>query len=249
MPNKFKLTIASFVMIFLTACGGGGGGGDSSNVAQESEGLWDGTTNTGRNASAIVFNDGTYYMVYTGEQNLNVSGVIQGSSSMNGSTFTSTDAKDFNLEGFGVLSAQVSGTVLSKQTMNTNITYDVGGTVSFTGSYNSDYELQPLLSNLAGQFSGQVASSAGVENADLTISPDGSMTGTSNSGCSLTGTAYERTDGNAFNISVTFANNVLCAFPGETFEGIAYYDTNDNSLFSAAPNASRDDGVIFVGTK
>jgi len=29
MPNKFKLTLASFVMMSLTACGGGGGGGSS----------------------------------------------------------------------------------------------------------------------------------------------------------------------------------------------------------------------------
>ena len=259
LVRKLKILALAIVLATgLAGCLGGGGGGSDSSVtaqdsssvtAQDSEGLWDGTTNTGRNATAIVFNDGTYYMLYTGVNNTSISGVVQGSSSMSGNTLRSSDAKDFNLEGLGVLSASISGKVVTKSTLNADITYGGGGTVSFAGSYNSDYELQPLISSLVGQYSGQVATSLGVEDADLTIFSDGSLSGLSDTGCSVTGNLYERTDGNAYNVQMTFANNNLCFFPGQTYVGIAYYDADGAALYSAAPNATRTDGLLFVGTK
>jgi len=230
----------------LTGCGGGGGN-DAPASTGTPQGLWQGSTNTNRAVTGIVLSDGTYYVLYSSAGNANViAGVVQGTGSSDGGTFASNNAKDFNLEGLGVLPASVSASYTQKQSLAGSIVYNTGS-VTFSSSYNAAYETTPTLAAVAGTYTGQVALSVGIQTATLTVSSGGAIAGIGN-GCSFTGTATPRTDGNAYNASITFGG-APCFFANQTFAGIGYFDAPNKRLYAAAPNAARTDGVLFVGTK
>jgi hypothetical protein len=236
-------------MAMVTGCGGGGSddGAPQSNAAGTAQGLWVGTTNNNRQMTSLVFSDGSYYVLYTAANAPNViAGVVQGSGISSAGTFSSSNARDFNLEGLGVNSATVSANYVQKQSFNGSIGFG-NSSVNFTSNYSTDFELTPTLANLSGTYTGQVALSQGIQNATVTVSSTGAITGGGN-GCSLTGSATPRADGNAFNLSITFGPSP-CFFPNQTFTGMGYYSARTKQLYAAAPNATRTDGVLFVGIK
>jgi hypothetical protein len=175
-----------------------------------------------------------------------IAGVVQGTVGTNSTEFRAQDARDFNLEGLGVLSATVAGTYVSKKSVTGAIFY-AQGSVVFNGAYSTDYETKPSLATVAGAYTGQVASSAGVQNATFTVSSTGAVSGSA-SGCAATGTVTPRTDGNAYDTTMTFGA-APCVFAGQTLRGISYYNTLTRILYSAAPNADRTNGVLLVGAK
>ncbi|MCB1889673.1 MAG: hypothetical protein KDH20_18845 [Rhodocyclaceae bacterium] len=56
-----------------------------------------------------------------------------------------------------------------------------------------------------------------------------------------------RSTGNIFTFIVSFSGSP-CLFAFQSLTGIAYYDSASSRLYAAAPNGSRTDGVLFVGT-
>jgi hypothetical protein len=249
MQKAKLLSAAVMAGLFMAGCNGGGGDSPAPVAgAASAEGLWPGTTNTNRAITGIVLDDGIFYVLYSQVNNPAViAGVVQGNgTSLNGS-FSSANARDFNMEGQGVLPATVSASYISRQSLNGSVTYAVGAT-TFTSNYSADYDVTPSLATLAGTFSGQVISSQGVENANVTVNAAGGITGTGVSGCSVTGTATPRTKGNVFNLSLTFGG-APCLFANQTMAGIAYFDSVAKRLYGATPNAARTDGVLFVGVK
>jgi hypothetical protein len=198
--------------------------------------------------AGLVFEDGTFYVLYSrvGIPS-QIAGVVQGSGSVTGSTFTSTNARDFNIEGNGVISATVTATVTPRQSFNGSIAAAGVSPVTFSSTYNSIFETAPSLAAIAGTYTGQVALSVGVQTATLTVSSGGAISG-NGQGCLFTGTAAPRTDGNAYTTTVTFGGSP-CFFANQTFSGIAYFNPDTRILYAAAPNAARTDGVLFVGTK
>lgn len=245
---KFVLT-AFAVAALLGGCGGGGDDGPAGPVVPSAaQGLWVGTTTTNRAVTGLVFSDGSYYVIYSRVGNAAVlGGVVQGSSSASGGTWSSNDAKDFNLEGAGVLSATLSGTYLPKQSLGGNVAYASGAPTSFTSTYRTSYETVPTLAAVTATYTGTVAFSQGSQPLSVTINPTGGVTATGN-GCTSTGSATPRTDGNAYNFTITFGPSP-CFFAGQTFTGIAYLDAVAKRLYAAAPNAGRTDGVLFLGTR
>ena len=246
MKALAMLTIAMVSNIALEGCGGAGG--NPGSVTTASQGLWIGTTNANRATTGLVFSDGTFYFFYSAPGDASIiAGVVQGSGSSAGNTFSSTDAKDFNLEGDGVLDAIMSVNFTPKQSFNGTATYTTVNATTFTSNYDAGYETKPLLATLAGKFTGQVALSGHVESAAVTVLANGVVSGNS-SGCSLSGSAAPRTDGNAYNISITFGANP-CIFANQTLTGVAYFNSVKKQLYAAAPNAARTDGFLFVGSK
>lgn len=246
------LAILSATALALAACGGDDGGTTTTTQSAETaEGLWVGTTDSNRAISGLVLDDGTYYVLYSAIGNPSlIAGVVQGHGTSNNGNFTSTDARDFNLEGLGVLDATVSASYMVRQSFNGNVMYTSGGTTAFTSAYDSQYDLTPSLATLAGTYTGTVALSQGYEAATVTVGSNGAVSGVGTSGCTLTGNASPRASGNVYNLTITFGG-APCYFAGQTFTGIAYYDSdvNDKRLYAAAPNAARTDGVLFVGVK
>jgi hypothetical protein len=234
----------------LAACGGGGSDSSSSDgPATSAQGLWTGTTSTNRTVTGLVLSDGSYYVLYSpvGSPTL-IAGVVQGSGTSSGGSFASSNAKDFNLEGFGVLPATIAATYTSKQSFGGTIAYSGSTSTTFTTHYDANYESAPSLAALAGTFSGQVASSAGTQTSTVTISANGAITTDGSSGCSTSGTVSPRTDGNAYNVSLTFGPSP-CVFANQTLSGVAYFNSAIKRLYAAAPNSARTDGILFVGTK
>jgi hypothetical protein len=174
-------------------------------------------------------------------------GIVQGTGTTVGSSFSSSNARDFNAEGQGTVAGTVSASVATKQTLNGSISLASGTTSTFTTAYSSLYELTPSLTAVAGVYSGQAGYSSGFQATVVTVSSSGAIQSTSN-GCSMVGTASPRSDANAFNVSLTFGASP-CHFAGQTLTGIAYYDSATKRLYSAAPNAARTDGIAFLEVK
>jgi hypothetical protein len=217
--------------------------------ANTTEGLWTGSTGNNRGMTGLVLDDGTYYFLYTAEGNRSViAGVVQGNSLATGNDLTSSNAKDFNLEGEGILSATVSATVSSNRSLIGEVHYLDGFNNSFTASYNSAYDHIPSLEELSGTFSGPVAFSLGQESADITIAQNGTISGLGASGCRVGGLVYPRSSGNVFNLSLDFGGSP-CYFAYQNFIGIVYFDSANQRIYAIAPNANRTDGVLYLGYK
>jgi hypothetical protein len=245
-----RWTAIVLMAVVLVACGGGGsgggsGGGGSSGTA---EGLWLGTTDTGRTMTGLVLDDGTYWFIYTVVgNNAVIAGVAQGTGSSNQGAFKSSNGKDFNLEGLGILNFSLSGHYTQKSSLGGSNKYS-GSTTTFTAAYDPNYELMPSLASAAGSYSGSAATGGGTEFATLVVTSSGAISGVSAGGCSYTGTATPRTHGNVFNVSVTFAGGT-CSNGTSTVTGVAYYDAILKQITAGALNSGRSNGFIFVGTK
>jgi hypothetical protein len=250
-----KVALACAIAATLSACGGGGLGiPDLVPQTQNTtipEGLYAGTTSTNRTIVGLVLDDGTYYILYSDINNpALIAGVFQGSGTALNGSFSSSNGKDFNLQGLGVLSANISASYTLKQSFNGSINYpSLNQTGSFTGSYDSKYELTPSLATIAGTYTGTSGTSSGVgDNVTLTISSSGTITGSGASGCTFSGTVAPRSKGNVYNASITFGGSP-CLFANTTVTGGAYYDAVAKRLYAVGLKAARDNGVIFVGTK
>ena len=215
------------------------------------EGLWTGTTNTARTVTGLVLDNGTFYFLYSPpNQPLRIGGVVQGTGTSSNGAFTSNDARDFSVEGAGTLPATVAGNYVARQTLGGNITYiPTSNTVAFNTTFDSTYDITPTLVVVAGVYAGQLGNSQGVETAALTISPTtGAISGSSNSGCTFSGTVAPRASGNVYDASIVFGP-APCFFANQTLSGIAYYKASVRALYVTAPNAGRTDSVLFVGVK
>ena len=238
---KMRLTIAALVVSALAGCGGGGS--SSTPAASNVAGFWSGTTSTGRTVAAATFQDGTIWALYTPVGNPNViAGVVQVDGTVSGATISGSGA-DYNLESRTITPGTISATINPK----TSIAGSAGG-VTFSGTYNADFELTPSLSAIAGTFTGTGAASGGTEATTVTVASNGTLSGSSASGCTFSGTATPRTDGNVLNVAVTFGGGA-CANGTNTTTGIAYYDATNRQLLSAALNSAKTNGFLFTGKK
>lgn len=262
------MLVAALVCAALFGCGGGSptvctpvmhpvtcaaipgeGGGDSGGAVNDptaSAGLWEGSTSNGRQVLGALLSDGTYWFVYTalGDPSL-IAGLGQGNATSIGGTLSSTNGLDFNLEGSGVTAANITATYSPQVSLSGTIRYP-NQSVSFTANY---VDVPPAtLSQIAGSYSGEAATSGGTEAVNVTISAGGVISGTSAGGCSFTGAATPRTDVAVFDVAVTFAGGV-CVLGTSTVRGVAFYDTGTGQLISAALNAGRTNGFLALGTK
>lgn len=258
--NYSKALVVSVAVLF-SGCGGGSDASPTPAPAStptptptptpttSAEGLWVGQTNTNRKIYGVVLDDGKYWFVYSAVGNTNVlGGAVQGHAVSGNGVHTSTNGIDFNLEGAGANAFEMSGQYINKATLHGTIKYSPSEQVSFSTAYDSDYELTPNITLVAGSYTGVAATSAGSEYVTLTVGSGGLISGSGASGCSFSGTASPRSRGNVFTISVTFGGG-NCANGTSTVTGVAYYDRDVKELTSAALNASRTEGFIFVGNK
>lgn len=239
----------------LSACGGGFVSIVSFNTAPlppaaPSAGLWQGSTSSGRTLTTFILDDGVYWMLYSSlNAGAAIAGLIQGSATTINGSFSSSDAKDVNLEGQGIGAATLSASYVAKQSLNGSISYlNSNQTVSFTSTYNIGYEQAPSLATLAGTYSG-IASSAGSSDAALVrIDAGGNLAGIATSGCQFAGTVAPHARGNLYDISISFKGGV-CSNGSSALKGVGYYDADAKRLYNVALNGDRSSGFIFVGLK
>ncbi len=256
MNGKQIVCGATFGLVgLLGGCGGGGGGGDSAPPPSvppptTAEGLWLGTTSSGRTVNGLVLDNGEYWVIYSAQNNSAViAGAVQGTSAASNGNFSSSDARDFNLEGSGIVAATISGSYREKQSFSGIVTYSPTQNSGFSTTYSAGYELTPSLAAVAGTYAGTTATASGTgESATVVISPAGVITGSSAGGCRYSGTITPRAKGNVYNATVTFAGGV-CSNGTNTVTGIGYFDATPKRIYSLGLNTTRTNGYIFVGTK
>jgi len=281
MPSQFSILAFALATSFMLAGCGGGGGDDDSSVSTvpptivnplppptivpnpppvyPPEGMWVGTTDTGRSVYGFVLNTTQYWVLYSSQFNADViAGAIQGTSTVipgpivgTSATgdFTSSDAKDFNLEGAGILDASVLASYVERTSFNGSVTYTTPpSSATFASTYDKRWELIPTLASLAGSFTGASAVLGGSEPTTLTITSTGSISGSGASGCTFSGTAAPHVRGNVFDVSITFGGGV-CSNGTDTVTGIGFYDIATKRLWGTALNSTRTNGFIFAGSK
>lgn len=244
-----RFLVISLISSFVAAgCGGGGGGDDGSadGDAGSAVGMYTGTTANGNALEGVVLDNGTYWFVYTEAGGSTFGGVLQGTGNLQGSAFNSSNGKDFSLEDEEIYDVTLNANSIAETSLDGTLGYPGGTTVSFTSDYDADYEQTPSLATLAGTYFGFIESSAGEFSATATISASGAVSGSSTTGCNISGTASVHASGNVYDVSISFGGGT-CAQGTATFNGIAYFG-NDGRLYALTHNDSRSDGLLFVGT-
>jgi hypothetical protein len=234
------------VAALLAACGGGSDGDGDAPAATLK--VWSGSTDTQRDFSGVTLADGTYYLLYSKAGDAStVGGAVQGTATVQGEAFASTDALDFSAEGAGIRLSTVAAT-LKTATFAGSVTPAAGGTaVNFeTRTFETIFS-RASLQTLAGSYTGNAGFALGVRPAVFTVTGDGAVSSTIN-GCAISGTATPRTDGNAYDLAIAFGG-APCALPGLAFAGIAYLRPDNGRLYAVARNAATRQSVIFSGAK
>lgn len=232
------------------ACGGGYGERDVSSLplstATSAEGLWMGSTSTGRTVAGLVLKDGSYWLFYTARGNPNIpAGLVQGTGTSHSGSFGSSNTRDFNLEGAGIRTATMRGSYVPSKSFQGTIAYFNGETESFTSTYDGEYESAPNLTQLARTYAG-----LGTDNSTGTVTVDstGRLSGYSTDRCIISGTMSPRKKGNVFHASMTLEGGT-CRTGTETLTGVAFYDIATQRLYIAALNHTRTTSVLFLGMK
>ncbi len=212
--------------------------------AGTAEGLWVGSTSRNQTVLGAVLNTGEYYVLYTSPGSNYIAGAVHGNATSSGGQFTSSNARDFNIAGYGVANGAVAGTYVAHSSIGGTLVTAYGSS-SFTAAYQAIYDQPVSMSSVAGTFSGTVFSSVGYDDAVVTINASGGFAGAV-TGCSFSGTATRRGNTQIINLSISF-QGLYCLF--SSLQGIAYYDAPSRTLYAAALNAGRTDGFLFVGSK
>jgi hypothetical protein len=270
MKRIVGTAVALLGAALLASCGGGDGDGGPT-AAQLSSGLWTGATDTNRNVTAVTLSDGRFYAIYDSVGTPGTTGgLVEGTDSawLNSSSVASTDALDYDMETGQqtppvvgpVFTATVAGTVVARTSFAGSVQRSNGTGFNFTTNYDADFNTLPTLAAIAGQYTGTVDFSLGPRAGSVfNVDPNGGITSTINF-CSITGQLTPRSDGNVYDLSITFGGG-YCVFPNRTLTGIAYYRAATKTLMTATtgiasvnplaiPNdAAGPEGVVFVGTK
>lgn len=265
MEFKPQLLVPSLIAIALSGCGGGGDSGSSvqssavstSSVAlATAEGVYEATMPGAPYPAleGIILENGDVWGIYG--NNLGsvfyVAGFIQGNgASSNGSSYNSTNAKDFGFAPAvsGTLSATFNATAktISGTTNFSSITRQFSGAAPVPSTYS--YNSAASLSSITGRWSMTALTGEGLT---VTISATGSYTLLSTLGCTATGTITPRPSGkNVFNIAGTFGP-APCALPNQAYTGIAIsypLATGQTQFIGAAVDNARTYGTAMVGIK
>lgn len=251
-----RMAIAVFGLLFVTHLSACSGGGDTPTPsptalpAASAEGLWTGTTDTNRTVKALVLDDGTYWLLYYSAIGTpsSVLGFIQGDGNSQNGVFSSSSAKDFNPDRRGLLNTEIDGTYTTKQIFDGTIVYPGVISNTFKTQYSHEYDSTPDINAIVGTYVGPVAAN---ETVDVTVSPTGAISGESRTSpkCIFTGSATPRAQGNVFDVTITFGPQDTCSNKSTTVRGVAFYDAGTKTLYSAALNDDKTNGVILIGTK
>jgi len=250
-----KIIVMGFV-VGLAGCGGGGGGGGSSATTPppatvSPAGLWDGTTSTGREITGIVLDTGEYWVLYSSVGNSSVvGGFAQGNGTSTGNQFNSSNFRDFNFEGSGVLAGTSAATVVFQQSFNGKTTYDATPSQqsTYTTTFNADYNGTPSLAAIAGTYTGEIDGAAGAEFTTVSINSAGTVAASGSSGCNSTGTVKPHATGNVYDVLITFGPSP-CALPNQSVSGVGYYSAVDKGLVVGLIDSGRNIGAVFIGAK
>ncbi len=262
--KKFIALFCTGLLLALIGCGGGGGGSNGGGGAEPSPllspaGIWFANGQTDWNFEAIVLDTGEYFFIYTDKATGNGSltgGLVQGSATLSGDHFSSSNGLDFNFEGVGVSPRSLEATVTTypllqdTTALNGTVTADSSSSQNFTSISDPLYYLTPTLETVAGTYDGHLDSAAEPEFFRLSISNAGDIAATGSSGCVATGTIKPHSSGNVYDIQITFGSSP-CGQPNKQVSGVgvSYSDPGLPGLILGLVDSGRTFGVVFWGAK
>jgi len=244
---------AAIFTMLLAGCGGGDDYDDGyppGNALDRAAGFYEGVTPSNRHVSVIVIETGRYYVLYGPTAipgSSQIEGVLIGDGTAAGSTFSASTLQNLNFTNQTNVAGAMTATFVLRSYFDANLAYVGGATDSFNADYSFRYEDPPSLSLVAGNYSGQLASIAGVPNATMTISTSGAVSIAATGGCSAGGTVLLHPFGNVYDINLTFGSG--CPAAGLTLTGHAKYDATTNSLTAVTTTPGITNTVLVVGTK
>lgn len=247
----------------LVACGGGGSSSTTSSTSSSgtttttatAEGAYAGSLSGSPSSTAfelLVLDDGSFWSLYGTESAgiLYVSGFVQGSGTSNGTSFTSTNARDFGsvpATAATINASFVPGTSISGTATSGGATLSFSGTTAAIAPYN--YSTPAQLSDVAGSWNMTLLDG---ETAAVSVSSAGAMTGISSQGCQFSGNVVPRASGkNVFDATVTFGASP-CSLAGQTATGVAVFSattTGTKQLIVAVTDATRSYGTVAFGSR
>jgi hypothetical protein len=243
MQKKWVGVLFSLLFtLLLAACSSGGGNSDAPVVpAATAEGLWtgtlvDATTGDTRTVKGAVLDDGTYWFLYSTVLDPTlIAGALQGDGSTQNGTFATLNGKDFNNELLMIIDpVTVTGPYVMQQNLSGTVTYPGGKALTFTSTFDPEYNVVPVFANVAGTYDGSVfgfphtitISNLGVVTVTTAVGPQSSLSGIE-LGCDFTGTLSTRSQGNVYNISFTPSPAcIISTLLGRTFTGVAFFDAD-----------------------
>ena len=234
-PRAASISASLLLAAALASCGGG----------DPFTGLWEGTLDGTRPASAIVLGDGTYYLKYAGTAGT-LGGVVRGTGDFHGATFTSTDGVDYH---FAFPPQAPTPATIKARVSAKGGNPHVSGTVNTTPinvAYVKPFDPDGRLDHLAGSYPGEVTFSLGIRQTTFEVTADGKLT-TSLNGCAITGKVVPRYD-DAFDLTIQFGG-APCVFPGAVFQGAAIYSQELGQLEAAVVNGSFGQAITFIAKK
>jgi hypothetical protein len=234
-----KLAIGLVAAVVLVACGGGDEGVTPAGLYKGSSGS--------RSVTTVVLGDDSYYQLYSPPNAPNgVGGLVIGTGTFDGARFSSTDGRDYNMEGTGVKPASLTADLVPRSSLTGTLSSGTAAPAAFTGAYAPEIEGTATLAALAGTYPGQVTFSLGARAGTFVVTPAGAFS-TNINACAITGNATPRADVNAYNLTLTFAG-APCVFPNVTFTGIARLDAA-GKLLGLVRNDAIAQAIVFVGTR
>lgn len=230
------------------------------------QGTWRGNINSptpsSRLLESIVLDDGTLWMAYSTANDpaqtdalINAAGIIKGQGTPDEETgvLAITNARQLSLEDNVRTGVDVTASFVTGSSFSGSITRDEGpGTTSlpspadFSTLYRTAYNNNLTLAHLVGSYQGSLSTTLGKHSATFALDAEGALTGSDNTGCSITGTATPRSRGNVFDLALTFGTEAGCAAnAGAAMTGVISLEANRTGMM--ALDADMKKAFIFVG--
>lgn len=256
-------------LILATAAAGCGGGGKPATVTAPTatapappppapappptsvnlEGVFSGSIGSGRSFNGAVLHDGSIFGIYSvAGSALVVGGLIQGNGTSSASTsYSSSNIKDFSVEGSGVRDGSLSSTFEASLFFNGTTTYAITTFASLAFTTSIFASTTPAsLATVAGNYSGTYGESpAARQTLTLTVTSTGAISGASGTGCRINGTVSPRALDNNLDLSITFGS-APCTMPTATISGLVINNTSTHVLYGGATSSDRSKAAVFI---
>lgn len=203
------------------------------------EGVWVGSATTASPLIGVFKESGEYWVIYL--QGGYIRGVVHGNGVVSGSTFTSTNARDFMFARTAPITGSVTATITAGVRLNGSATFSTGSLL-FDSYYAATYDSPPNRGALTGVWRGQAGSLGGVSNVDMQISADGSFFAAIPGGCAYTGTITPHASGrNLYDLYISTTTG--CSFRASA-RGVAFFV--GDQLIATGVLPDRSDAFVSI---
>jgi hypothetical protein len=254
MNTKTLTPLLGSLILALAGCGGGGS--DTTTTAapaaahrmSDAQGYWSGPLAGGSLQSAtstqgVVLADGTAWFLLIPASGA-ATGMVKAALAVSDTGYTGSGTV-YDFAAASAAPIAVSGVAVAGSSQSSVFT-PTGAASATTASlaYSNAYETAAVLADMRGAW--QVSASSGALRIDWTVLSDGTLTGTSTTGCTWTGAFNTRTEGKAV---MNFAASETCVSVTTGYSGIAVLDAAKTGATLFVTTAGDAQGFVLAMSK